>query len=464
MLTSTHIQTVLKAVGAGSGLVMTEDEIAKAFNDAMLVYGENQFTTVESVAALLSTCMMESAYFRTTEEYAKDGPYAPFIGRTFGQLTWKTNYELFGTWCFKYGMVPTPDYFVIDPTRLADLKWAALGGVWYFTQVMFQGKPLTAYSGNVDQVAKAVNMGNPYSVYIPNGIDARRAAYKVVLTLGDIIIPKAPVVVKPPSPEPKPPSKEKVLYSSKWKCNYVKWRGVWMHPTTVAKLLAIPSNVIMTQGGLSFAPASSMTHAGFGAGDINTDYMNRDQVWQLCKELWQVDIIPCPRGFNADSFQGRTISNTNDGNEHIHFLDVDCLSYMHPEAQAQVHEVLAGGDGLLGNKAFYGPSRTNRRKWATSKWNPAVIAKKELELPSAKEVTEDVWGRDGLIENVFTSNVKNTHVSPATALVYLGKEAKAAKLREEKLTAKVDELSDNVADLNKTLTALLSKFPSEPAS
>ena len=195
MLTEAHIQTMLKSVGAGSGLVMPAADIAKAFNDAIITYGSGLFTTVDSVAALVSECMMESAYFRTTEEYLKTGSYAPYIGRTFIQLTWKSNYQSFGKWCYEQDLVSDANYFVNNPKALADLKWAALGGVWYFTKVMFDGKPLTAYSSNIDQVGKAVNLGSPYSSYTPKGQTARRTAYAAVKALGPSIVPTRSSIV-----------------------------------------------------------------------------------------------------------------------------------------------------------------------------------------------------------------------------------------------------------------------------
>lgn len=193
-LTAQHILTACRAAGAGSSLVMPAEDIALAFNEAISKYGEGQFTTVESVAALVSECMMESAYFRTTEEYAKNGRYAPFIGRTFIQITWKANYAAFGAWCKGKGLVSDASYFVDRPARLAETKWAAIGGVWYFTQVMFHGKPLTAYSGNIAQVGKAVNLGNPFSTSVPNGQRAREAAYVAVRALGPSILPTPPAV------------------------------------------------------------------------------------------------------------------------------------------------------------------------------------------------------------------------------------------------------------------------------
>jgi hypothetical protein len=189
-LTGKHIISALRAAGAGSGLCMTADEIAAAFNEAMVKYGGGQFNTVDKVAALVSECMMESAYFRTTEEYAKNGRYAPYIGRSFIQITWKANYASFGKWCKSQGLISDPDYFVKNPKRLADHKWAAIGGVWYFTKVPFHGHPLTFYASNILQVGRAVNMGDPSSRHTPSGQESRTAAYDVVRKLGPSITPE----------------------------------------------------------------------------------------------------------------------------------------------------------------------------------------------------------------------------------------------------------------------------------
>lgn len=361
MLSPTHIEKALKAAGALGGQMISTIDIAELFNDAMIKYGDGQFNTPAKVAALVSECMMESAYFRTTEEYAKDGRYAPYIGRTFIQITWQKNYLDFGIWCRKHDLVPTDDYFVVQPSRLSDVKFAAIGGVWYFTQVMFDGKPLTAFAENIDQVGKAVNLGNPYSAYVPNGHAAREAAYVAVLALGDEIVPDIP------------PKENVVRFSKTYETEYQEWRGGNFAPLTIKKLQSVPSYIRVTQGGLSYAPASAKTHAGIGAFDLNTDGMTKDQVWKLCRELWEVDIIPAPRGFNADSFQGRTIKNTNDGNEHLHCLDRDQYEHMHWEAQAQCNEIMAGGDGLLGNAHFYGPSKKYRNSWKNSAYNPANV-------------------------------------------------------------------------------------------
>lgn len=195
------------------------------------------------------------------------------------------------------------------------------------------------------------------------------------------------------------------MYSKRYRTEYVSWRGGNFAPITVAKLSAIPSNVRVTQGGLSFAPASAMTHAGIGAFDLNTDGMTKAEVWQMCRELMAVNIIPCPRGFSYDSFQGPTLANTNDGNEHLHCLDRDCLKSMHPEAQAQVREILRGGDGLLGNARYVGPP-LHLTKWSKSPYNPNTpenIKKRELELPTTAEVARALSTDKGFLRAVASA-------------------------------------------------------------
>ena len=50
--------------------VASWDTLAKDCNDACLLLG---FTTYTGYATFIANCCQESAYFRTTEEYAKDG-------------------------------------------------------------------------------------------------------------------------------------------------------------------------------------------------------------------------------------------------------------------------------------------------------------------------------------------------------------------------------------------------------
>lgn len=78
-LTKSHILKMTAAAGGAYNMVMTPAQIAQHFNDAITKYGDGQFNTTAKVAALLSESMMESAYFRTTEEYAKTGGMRPTL-------------------------------------------------------------------------------------------------------------------------------------------------------------------------------------------------------------------------------------------------------------------------------------------------------------------------------------------------------------------------------------------------
>ena len=156
--------------------------------------------------------------------------------------------------------------------------------------------------------------------------------------------------------------------------DYVELRGGKVPPVDRDILLAIPSRVRgLTQGGLSHAvKASANTHAGLGAFDVSIGGMSKDEVWAMSSELLRSGIVPFPRGFVADSFQGRTVGNIHDGNEHVHCCSVESYAHLHPQAKAQVDEYRRGGDGLRGGARYTGP-RTPLGRWADSPYNPANV-------------------------------------------------------------------------------------------
>ena len=82
-------------------------------------------------------------------------------------------------------------------------------------------------------------------------------------------------------------------------------------------------------------------------------------------------IRPFPRGFTWDSFQGRTVDNITDGNEHLHVLVGGLFPAGHP-ARYQQLEYDARGDGLVGSANYTGPwSPVKGKLWAESPFNPA---------------------------------------------------------------------------------------------
>lgn len=144
----------------------------------------SQCTTTARIAMWLAQIGHESDGFNATEEYDKgDGGLTErwrYLGRTWIQITWKSNYAGFSQWCYDRALVPTPTYFVDQPAELADLKWAGLGPAWYWTVERPQINTLCD-AGNLDGVTRAINGGT-------NGIDDRRYRYNLALTMGDSLL------------------------------------------------------------------------------------------------------------------------------------------------------------------------------------------------------------------------------------------------------------------------------------
>lgn len=140
----------------------------------------SQCTNVKRIATWLAQMGHESASFVYTEEIQKNGRYAPYIGRTWIQITWDYNYRAFSKWCFDQGLVPTVDYFYVNYRELADLKWAGIGPAWYWTVARPQINSLCD-AGNFDAVTQAINGGQ-------NGAADRKARYSRALAVGDQLL------------------------------------------------------------------------------------------------------------------------------------------------------------------------------------------------------------------------------------------------------------------------------------
>ena len=137
-------------------------------------------TNANRIAMWLAQIGHESASFFYTEEIAKNGRYAPYIGRTWIQITWDYNYRAFSKWCFDRGLVSTADYFVANYRQLADLKWAGIGPAWYWTVARPQINSLSD-ARNLVAVTQAINGGQ-------NGAADRRARYERASALGNQLL------------------------------------------------------------------------------------------------------------------------------------------------------------------------------------------------------------------------------------------------------------------------------------
>lgn len=160
--------------------VIDEDRAAQLVDAVMAGLAAAQCNNTKRIAMFLAQCGHESDGFATTEEYAKDGPYAPYIGRTWIQITWESNYAAFGKWAAAQGLIDDPDYFVNNPTALADLKWAGIGAAWYWTVARPTINSLCD-QGDIVSVTQLINGGQ-------NGIDDRRARYQQAIALGDELL------------------------------------------------------------------------------------------------------------------------------------------------------------------------------------------------------------------------------------------------------------------------------------
>lgn len=150
------------------------------------------------IAMWLAQIGWESDNFNATEEYAKNGSYAPYIGRTWIQITWQSNYADFGKWCAARGLIDDPNFFVANPQALADPKWASIGPAWYWTVQRPQINGLCD-AGDLVGVTKAIN-GGTNGLEDPNpNVPGRRSRYNQALALGDRLMALVQTVSEPPA-------------------------------------------------------------------------------------------------------------------------------------------------------------------------------------------------------------------------------------------------------------------------
>ncbi|WP_074361904.1 M15 family metallopeptidase [Mycobacteroides abscessus] len=166
-------------------------EILPAVSDGLKA---SQCTNVNRIAMWLAQVGHESAGFNATEEDASGAAYegradlgntqpgdgVRFKGRSWIQITGRSNYGLFSQWAFKQRLVSTPTYFVDHPIELADLKWAGVGAAWYWTVARSDINALSDRQ-DLETVTRRINGGT-------NGLADRRDRYNRALLQGEALL------------------------------------------------------------------------------------------------------------------------------------------------------------------------------------------------------------------------------------------------------------------------------------
>lgn len=155
---------------------------------------DSQCNNVNRIAMWLAQMGHESAGFNATEEYASGAAYegradlgntqpgdgVRFKGRSWIQITGRSNYTKLSQWAFSQGLVPSATYFIDDSTRLAQMQYAGLGPAWYWVVARPQINGLCD-AGNLTAVTQAINGGQ-------NGAADRKTRYDRALALGDQLL------------------------------------------------------------------------------------------------------------------------------------------------------------------------------------------------------------------------------------------------------------------------------------
>jgi len=151
-------------------------------------------TTVERIAMWVAQIGHESGGLYYTEEIASGAAYegradlgntqpgdgVRFKGRSWIQITGRANYTRLSQWAFDKNLVPTPTFFVDNPTELAADRYAGLGAAWYW---LVARPDINALSDarNLEAVTQRINGGQ-------NGIADRRTRYTRAVGMGDQLL------------------------------------------------------------------------------------------------------------------------------------------------------------------------------------------------------------------------------------------------------------------------------------
>lgn len=215
---------------------------------------------------------------------------------------------------------------------------------------------------------------------------------------------------------------------------------------TVAYWLAgLSDKLEWTQGGLNdgAVAASAQVHNGLCVADLRTTNMTSQQVWLVATFLLRCGVIANIRGV-VDSLV-----------DHFHCVMANPV-HAHRTAKDQVAEYRDGGDGLVGDRPFYGP-KVPFTTWEDSPYHG--LDDFDMATPA------DVWTADvapgdekqsaGKVLWAILGYVRNLPDKAAFGSLRSGIEGAVAILRREigevdgkvdALTARVDALTPPAGD------------------
>lgn len=151
-------------------------------------------TTVDRIAMWCAQIGHESGGLYYTEEIASGAAYegradlgntqpgdgVRFKGRSWIQITGRSNYTRLSQWAASKGLVPNASFFVDNPAALAADEYAGLGAAWYWTVARPTINSLSD-QGDIVAVTQLINGGQ-------NGIADRRTRYQQALGVGDRLL------------------------------------------------------------------------------------------------------------------------------------------------------------------------------------------------------------------------------------------------------------------------------------
>lgn len=166
-------------------------EILSAVTDGL---NASQCTNSNRIAMWLAQVGHESGSFVYTEEIASGAAYegrtdlgntqpgdgVRFKGRSWIQITGRSNYAAFSRWANTNGIAPSVGFFIENPTKLAELQYAGVGAAWYWTIARADINALSDRQ-DLETVTRRINGGT-------NGLADRRDRYNRALLQGDALL------------------------------------------------------------------------------------------------------------------------------------------------------------------------------------------------------------------------------------------------------------------------------------